>query len=416
MRSSSKTGDKRLKILIVGENYAPEMTGVGRYTGEIGAYLAECGYDVSVVAAPPHYPGWRVRAPYSAWRYARERLDGVKVTRCPIVLREEMRGIWRLIAPASFAAASLPPALWAAVVERPDVVLCIEPTLMVAPAGLFARLFGARLLLHVQDLEFDAAFAVGHLRGGALKRALFGFESWLLKRFDGIVTISGQMSKRLVEKGVDPARLRIVRNWVDLDKIRPMQGQNAFRAELGLGADDFVALYAGNIGVKQALEVALDAARRLAGRTNVHFVVAGDGPEKARLMRDYGDLANVRFLPLQPEERLCELLNLADLHILPQSRGAADLVLPSKLGGMLASGKPVLATADAGTELHEVLSGVGVLVPAGDSEAMAVEIARLAAEGRHPALGDGRALASMFARETCLAQFRAFVDGAAASV
>ncbi|WP_374305313.1 WcaI family glycosyltransferase [Methylocella sp.] len=416
MRSSSKTGDKRLKILIVGENYAPEMTGVGRYTGEIGAYLAECGYDVSVVAAPPHYPGWRVRAPYSAWRYARERLDGVKVTRCPIVLREEMRGIWRLIAPASFAAASLPPALWAAVVERPDVVLCIEPTLMVAPAGLFARLFGARLLLHVQDLEFDAAFAVGHLRGGALKRALFGFESWLLKRFDGIVTISGQMSKRLVEKGVDPARLRIVRNWVDLDKIRPMQGQNAFRAELGLGADDFVALYAGNIGAKQALEVALDAARRLAGRTNVHFVVAGDGPEKARLMRDYGDLANVRFLPLQPEERLCELLNLADLHILPQSRGAADLVLPSKLGGMLASGKPVLATADAGTELHEVLSGVGVLVPAGDSEAMAVEIARLAAEGRHPALGDGRALASMFAREACLAQFRAFVDGAAASV
>lgn len=416
MRSSSKTGDKRPKILIIGENYAPEMTGVGRYTGEIGAYLAECGYDVSVVAAPPHYPGWRVRAPYSAWRYAKERLDGVKVTRCPIVLREEMRGIWRLIAPASFAAASLPPALWAAVAERPDVVLCIEPTLMVAPAGLFAKLFGARVLLHVQDLEFDAAFAVGHLKGGALKRALFGFESWLLKRFDGIVTISGQMSKRLVEKGVDPARLRIVRNWVDLDKIRPMGGQNAFRAELGLGADDFVALYAGNIGVKQALEVALDAARRLADRTNVHFVVAGDGPEKARLMRDYGDLANVRFLPLQPEERLCELLNLADLHILPQSRGAADLVLPSKLGGMLASGKPVLATADAGTELHEVLSGVGVLVPAGDSEAMAVEIARLAAEGSHPALGDGRALASMFARETCLAQFRAFVDGATASV
>ncbi len=84
----------------------------------------------------------------------------------------------------------------------------------------------------------------------------------------------------------------------------------------------------------------LDAARLLKDRPDLYFVVAGDGPEKARLMRDYADLPNLRFLPLQPEERLCELLNLADLHVLPQSSGAADLVLPSKLGGMLASGKP----------------------------------------------------------------------------
>ncbi|PNG27324.1 WcaI family glycosyltransferase [Methylocella silvestris] len=401
---------KRLKILIIGENYAPEMTGVGRFTGEIGAYLAACGYDVAVVAAPPHYPGWSVKPPFHAGRYARETRDGVAVLRCPILLRADMRGVWRLIAPVSFAMTAAPVALWQIVTQRPDVILCVEPTLAAAPIGLIGKLFGARVLLHVQDLEVDAAFAVGHLQGGALKKAIFAVESWLLRGFDGLVTISSQMRKRLIEKGVAADRIGIVRNWVDLDQIRPLEGDNGFRAELGLGAADFVILYAGNIGAKQALEVVLDAARALAGVKTIHFVIAGDGPEKARLMRDYGGLANVHFLPLQPEARLCELLNLADLHVLPQARGAADLVLPSKLGGMLASGKPVLATADAGTELFEVLQGAAIVVPAGDSAAMAAEIGRLAADGAHPALGDGRRLAQMFARETCLEQFRAWVD------
>ncbi|VTZ25411.1 Colanic acid biosynthesis glycosyltransferase WcaI (fragment) [Methylocella tundrae] len=204
---------------------------------------------------------------------------------------------------------------------------------------------------------------------------------------------------------MEAGRIAIVRNWVDLTKIKPLAEPNGFRAELGLTESDFVVLYAGNIGVKQALEVVLDAARKLVDRPNIHFVIAGDGPEKERLQRDYGDLKRLHFLPLQPEERLCELLNLPDLHVLPQSRGAADLVLPSKLGGMLTSGKPVLATADPGTELYDVLQGVSILAPAGDSAAVAAEIDRLSAEGTHPALGDGRRLAQLFARDACLEQF-----------
>ena len=410
MLQSVAKAEQRRKILIYGENYAPEMIGVGRFTGEIGVYLARHGYDVTAVAAPPHYPGWRVSPPFRALRYARELRGGTEVLRCPIILRAEMRGVWRLIAPLSFALSSAPVALWQIVRSRPDVVLCVEPTLFVAPVGLLARLVGARVLLHVQDLEIDAAFAVGHLKGGVLKKFIFAAESWLLRRFDGLITISTQMRKRLIAKGVEPGRIEIVRNWVDLAKIKPLETANGFRTELGLGGSDFVVLYAGNVGAKQALEVVLDAARRLAGKPNVHFVIAGDGPEKQRLMRDYGDLGNVHFFPLQPEERLCELLNLADLHVLPQSQGAADLVLPSKLGGMLASGKPVLATADPGTELYEVLDGTSILAPAGDSAAMAAEIDRLVTEGAHPALGDGRRLAALFGRESCLEQFRAGLD------
>jgi colanic acid biosynthesis glycosyl transferase WcaI len=409
----SANAKSKCKILIYGINYAPEMIGVGRFTGEIGAYLVERGYNVEVVTAPPHYPGWRVAPPFHALRYASEMRDGVKVLRCPLMLRTEMRGIWRLVAPLSFALSSAPVALWRIIRTRPVLVLCIEPTLFVAPVALLARLFGARVILHVQDLEIDAAFAVGHLKGGWLKSFVAKAESWLLRRFTGVITISGQMRKRLIAKGVEPSRIGIVRNWVDLGKIKPLDGPNGFRRELGLSDGDFVILYAGNVGAKQALEVVLDAARLLAGKPNLHFVIAGDGPEKQRLMRDCADLPAVHFLPLQPEARLCELLNLANLHVLPQSQGAADLVLPSKLGGMLASGKPVLATADAGTELFEVLNGAAILVPAGDSVAMATEIGRLLSEGGHPALGDGRKLAQIFAREACLEQFCACLEATA---
>lgn len=401
----------RPEILIYGMNYAPEILGVGRYTGEIGSYLAKRGYGVRVVSTPPHYPGWRVERPHSALRYSCEQREGVDVWRCPIVLGKTMRGFWRLVAPLSFAISSAPLVLWTFFLDRPQVVLCIEPTLLVAPLALLAKLYGARVVLHVQDLEVDAAFALGHLKGRWLQSFVHVAEAWLLGRFSAIVTISRAMAKRLADKGVDARRIGVVRNWVDLGRIKPLDGPNRFRAKLGFGQEDFIVLYAGNIGVKQSLDVVLEAAREIDESLGVRFVIAGEGPEKPRLMRDYANIGSLRFLPPQPEDKLCELLNLADLHVLPQSRGAADLVLPSKLGGMLASGKPLLVTADAGTELYEVLHGTAIVVPAGDSAAMAREISTLASTGRHPALGNGRALAKFFSRDACLESFHEHLVG-----
>jgi colanic acid biosynthesis glycosyl transferase WcaI len=357
------------RIFIYGINYAPELIGVGRYTGELGAYLAGQGHQVEVVTAQPHYPGWAVKAPY-ANRYSVERSPGHSITRCPLLLREDMRGIWRILAPLTFALASAPVAIWKILTTRPDTVLCVEPTLFSAPfAVIAAKLVGARTVLHVQDLEIDAAFAVGHVGGGWLKSLANAFEALTLKPFDAVVTISDRMRQRLCAKGVRPDRALVIRNWVDTARIKPIAGPNRFRRELGLADDATVALYAGNIGAKQALHIVLDAAERLVDRDDLVFVIAGDGPERARLMAR--GLPNVRFLPLQPEALFPELLAAADVHLLPQAAGAADLVLPSKLGGMLASGKPLLVQADPGTELHGFLEGAAILAPAGDAAALA---------------------------------------------
>lgn len=360
------------RFLIYSMNYAPELTGAGRYTGEIGTYLARCGATLEVVTTPPHYPGWRVPAPFKN-AFGRSLEGRVGVTHCPLALRTEMQGVWRLLAPLSFALSSAPVVIWRILALRPHAVLMIEPTLLAAPAALIAaRLTGARTLLHVQDLEVDAAFAMGHLRNGFLQRLAADFEKLTLKAFDQLVTISNRMRDSLAEKGIHADRLTVIRNWVDMEKIRPLDGPNAYRAELDLKPEAFVVLYAGNIGVKQALDVVLASAAQLADQDDIVFVIAGDGPEKRKLVAAAGP--NVRFLPLQPENRLCELLNLADLHVLPQHAGAADLVLPSKLGGMLASGKSIVVAADPGTELAEFLEGTATLVPSGDPSALAAAI------------------------------------------
>jgi putative colanic acid biosynthesis glycosyltransferase WcaI len=358
------------RVMIYGINYGPEPIGVGRYTGELGAYLDQQGVQIEVITAVPHYPGWALRNGYRN-RYKKEIVSGQRIFRCPLLLKSQIAGVWRLAAPLSFALTSAPVAIWRILWTRPATVVCVEPTLLCAPAALLAaKLVGAKTVLHVQDLEADAAFAVGHLSGGALRMATRVFERLMLRSFDVVVTISDRMRQRLAEKGIERGRLRVVRNWVDLDKISPLSTPSGFRRELGFVDGDFVVLYAGNIGPKQSLGIMLDAAAALADRKNLFFVVAGDGPEKRNLLKTYRHLPNVRFLPVQPEERLCELLNCADVHLLPQQDGTADLVLPSKLGGMLASGRPSIVMAEPGTELFEFLGDGAILLPPGDRVAL----------------------------------------------
>jgi colanic acid biosynthesis glycosyl transferase WcaI len=390
------------RLMIHGMNFAPELIGVGKYTGDLAAFLAARGHEVEVITAPPHYPGWQVQTPYAPFRYTVEIFRGVTVRRCPVVARNGGAGLWRLLAPLSFAVCAAPLVIWRALRRRPHAVLCVEPTLLSAPAALIGgKLVGATRVLHVQDLEIDAAFAVGPLRSRCARAVCGAVERMLLRRFDRIVTISGRMREALMAKGVRAERVTVIRNWVDLAAIsaRPRREDNPFRAVLGLGPQDRVALYAGHLGVKQALTVLLDAARRLKHDANTVVVIAGDGPLRDRIIADAADLPNVRFLPLQPPERFNDLLNLADVHVLPQDRAAADLVLPSKLGAMLASGRPIAVTADDGTELAEILDGIALVVTAGDGERLAGAIRQALSEdmtvqvekGMHVAMSLGAA-------------------------
>lgn len=372
-----------MRVMVIGINYAPDLIGVAKYNTEFCESLAARGHDVRVVTAPPYYPDWKVPPGYrSAW-YTRQRLDGVNVIRAPIYVPGRPSGAKRLLHHASFLLSAAIPVLWSAIRWRPDIVFAVAPSLLSAPIGaLAARMTGATSWLHVQDMEVDAAFELGLLRKGtATHRLMLGVERWILGAFDRVSTISPQMMRCLEQKGIAPERLRKFRNWIDTSVIVPGSSQTSFRSELRLKPSDIVALYSGAMSNKQGLELVIEAA---AATRNSHpslqFVLCGNGPVKPALIQMAGGLSNVHFLDLQPQERVSELLNTADIHLLPQKTQISDLVLPSKLAGMLASGRPAVAMAAPGTGIALEMNGTGLVIPPGDAKALAAAVIQLAGD------------------------------------
>jgi len=366
-----------MKILLYSVNFAPEPTGIGKYSGDMALWLAARGHEVRVVAAPPYYPEWKLDPAYAWPPYRRERWRGIEVWRAPLWVPANPGGFARVLHLLSFALTSFPVMLrqigW-----RPDLVVTVAPAFFCTPAGLLvARLSGARRWLHLQDFEVDLAFRMDLLRGKLLRRLVLRMERSVLRRFDIVSTISTRMLERLLTKGVDSRRVRYLPNWVDISRIKPASG-GAYRAELNIAPETLVVLFSGSLGGKQGLMVIPDVASRLIEKRNVAFVVCGEGVMKAPLQAACEGMPNVHFLPLQPVERLGELLCTADVHLLTQSPGAADLVLPSKLSGMLASGRPVIATCLPGTEIESVVSKCGITVAPQDAEALADAVSRLA--------------------------------------
>jgi colanic acid biosynthesis glycosyl transferase WcaI len=371
-----------MKILLYGLNYAPELSGIGKYTAEMAQMLAECGHEVRVVCAPPYYPEWKVGAGYSMWRYRRDVLRGVPIWRAPLWVPARQSGIRRMIHLASFAVSSLP-LLARQIVWRPDAVMLIAPTLLCAPGAIaLARCTGAKAWLHIQDYEVDAAFDLGLLKGARAARAAFWFERTILRRFDVVSSISDRMVERAISKGVDAKQTAYLPNWVDTRDIFPLGRPSEYRETLGIPPNHTVVLYSGNMGAKQGIETLAAAAAALAARNDISFVFCGAGAAREDLVARCKGLSNCRFLPLQPAASLNELLNVADIHVLPQRSDAADLVMPSKLTGMLASGRAVIAMARPGTALHEAVVNNGVVIPPEDVGALVEAIVTLAAD--HP--------------------------------
>ena len=368
-----------MRILINSINYHPELTGIGKYTGEMAEWLVNKGCDVRVISAPPYYPAWEVSKGYSAMWYRKENMEGVQVKRCPLWVPKQPTGLKRILHLASFALTSLPGMLWNALVWRPDLIFVVEPPLLCQPGALLAaRLCKACAWLHIQDFEVDAAFELGILKSLRLRRMVQTVEEWLMKRFDRVSSISDRMVDKLSEKGVRRDRQVLFQNWVDTDRIRPVESKTAFRAELGIPNGVIILLYSGVMGKKQGLEIVVDAAKMLRNRKDIYFLMCGDGFVRKGLEESSQHLENIKYIPLQPLDRLNDLLNAADIHLMPQRAGAEDLVMPSKLTNMVASGRPVVATAAVGTQVGSVVQKCGIVVDPGDLDAFVEAIERLA--------------------------------------
>jgi colanic acid biosynthesis glycosyl transferase WcaI len=365
------------RILLYSLNFTPELTGIGKFNGEMVQWLTDHGYEVRVVTAPPYYPQWKVSQGYSAYKYTKEILNGAQIWRCPIWVPNQLTGLKRLLHLASFAITSFP-VIMLQMWWRPQLVLVVEPPLAVAPAMVvLSKIFKIKSWLHVQDFEVDAAFDLGLLpENKLLKQLVNGLETWLMRRFNVVSSISVQMMKRLFNKGIEPAKTRFFPNWVDTDAIFPLkENPTYYRELLGIPMEDFVVLYSGNMGAKQGLEIIIEAADKLRHYRDIHFVICGNGSIKEKLMEDVKlrNLLQIKFMSLQPMEMLNTLLNTADVHALIQKQSISDLVMPSKLTGMFASGKAIIATAAEKTAVFSAIkqSNAGRIVRPEDPEHLA---------------------------------------------
>lgn len=360
-----------LKIFLFSLNYAPEPTGTGPYSGGLATSLAERGHQVTVFASHPFYPDWKFDADRNSGWWQTEVLDGVTVHRCPIYLPKKFNALTRLIHYGSFALSCLLPAVFYASQRRPNIVVNVAPTLLSGPVALLsAKVSGAKSWLHMQDFEVEAGFATKQMDSqGLLARLAFKFEKLCINAFDRASSSSPEMCRKLATKGREPDTIYEFRNWSDIENIYPLEN-SSYRTEWGIKTQH-VALYSGSIAQKQGIDMLIDVAKSLSARKDITFIICGNGPNRAMLEQAAIGTDNLLFRELQPKERLNELLNLATIHLLPQKADAADLLLPSKLTNMLASGRPVVAGTASHTGLAREMKNCGIAVEPENPKAMA---------------------------------------------
>ena len=222
------------------------------------------------------------------------------------------------------------------------------------------------MVTHIQDLQVDAAKNLVMIKNGHFLNMMFGAEKFILKRSTAVSTISTGMLKKIKDKTIADSRTILFPNWVDVNAIRPLSKEQSLRGEFGLKEDDKVILYSGNLGEKQGLDILIDVAKDFENKPDVCFLIVGSGGNKEKLegLVQKNGLKNVRFYPLVSNEKLPSLLATADLHLVLQRKSASDLVMPSKLTGILAAGGCPVVTAIPGTSLYEMIDDnkLGILV------------------------------------------------------
>ncbi len=355
-----------MRILILGHNYAPEVTGIAPYTTELAEHFANGGHSVTVLTTFPHYPRYRWQERPSLFR--EERLAGVSVRRTRVVLPRQPTAVWRIVFDSSVGLACLASSVG---VARPDLILAIVPTLQSGfAAGLLSKWWRVPAVLLVKDLPLEAGLAVGMLKPGALYKVGTAFERLVYRMVDRVVVIGEQFRGNLLAKGVRAEAITVIPDWVDLDRIRPLKPEAAVRNHLAGSDVGFLVLHAGAMAEKQGLSIAVDAAKRLADDPSTVTVLVGDGPNRPYIEAAIKErrLINIRVLDIQPADYLPKMLAAADVLLLTQRAGVVEAVVPSKLLHYMAAGRPVIAAVSAGSVAATLITtaACGLVVPPED--------------------------------------------------
>ena len=368
-----------MKICFFNRSYWPDQAATGQLLAELAEDLvSRYGTEVTVVAGRPLNAS-RAETGSRRGLVTREVYRGVDIRRANGTKLHQGRFVARASNYVSYFAAATAASFG---VGRPDVVVSLTDPPIVGLAALWAaRRTGARFVFLCEDIFPEVATLLEDFQNRSINAALDRVNRYLLRSADGIVALGDRMRRRLVEeKGADPDRVHVIHNWADCDAIVPGPKDNAFSREHGL-ADRFVLMHSGNVGLSQNLDVLVEAADRLRSKERLTVAIVGDGSKRRALeaMAAGRSLTNVRFLPYQPKALLHDSFASADAFLVSLKAGIEGFIVPSKVYGILAAGRPYIAATDPASEPAQIAreSGCGLVAAPGDPAALADAIATM---------------------------------------
>ncbi len=388
-----------MKILILSMYFHPEPVGIAPMATDLADFLAENGWDVTVVAGMPKLPAWEVYEGFRGKWLQREKRGKVNLIRTWVYVPEKpktglMKASRRVLHDCSIALTAFPFALSGG---RPDVILTISPPLQLPAMGIFLKKWWRCPVVNwIQDIVPDAALNVGMMQEGRMIRMARKLEQFVYRNVDRIAVISEGFENNLIAKGVPKEKLFLLTNWADVHRFGIPSERNRFREQLGVRPNDFVMIHAGSLAAKQVMENVVRAMKLLEAHRDIYFFMLGDGIRKAAIQEEIQKLNAPRchFLPTTTGPDYVNLLRAADLLVLNQSQDLVDALVPSKLLTYLPAERPVIAAVNEKSEAARFVrkSGCGIVVEAEAPEQFAAgviqmknlpdsERSRMAAEG-----------------------------------
>lgn len=368
-----------MHIAFFNRSYYPDQTATGQLLTDLCEDLVrDHGCRVSVVAGPPLVPlPGQVRARRGL--VSREEHNGVEIHRGNGTRLDKRRFVGRATNYMTYFAS----ACWGGLrLDRPDIVVALtDPPIIGLAAWMAARRFGAPFVMAFKDLFPEVTALLPDFHSDTINAALQRVNRFLVQRAAMNIALGETMRRRLIEgKGAPPDRLIIIPDWADTTAISPGPKDNSFARAHGLDRK-FVVMHSGNLGLSQSLETLVDAADRLKDHSDVEFVFQGEGvskPALEALVAERG-LTNVRFLPFAPKAELGLAFASADVFVVSLQRGLAGYIVPSKLYGILAAGRPYIAAVEDTCEVASLTRAhdCGLVVDPGDAGQLAEAVMRL---------------------------------------
>ena len=392
-----------MRIVVWGINYAPEKIGIAPCNVTLCEFLSRKGHEVTMLTAFAYYPGWKKKKEDRAKIFGAETINGVRVLRCWHYVPDKLNTAKRVLHELSFVLCSFFRALF---LPKPDLWIVVSPPLLSALAvRLICLCKGGRYMLHLQDLQPDAAINLGMIRSAGVIRVLRAAESVAYQRAWRISVITNGMRDILCKRGVSREKLICFPNGT-----YSIQGatKGAFRSEYGIDRQSFLVVYSGNIGVKQGLHHVIKSLRFVCNR-GLRLFICGEGAERSRLLELASGVPNVRFGNLREANEYCEMLADADLMIVSLASGSGSSFFPSKLFSACAAGRAIVAICDFNSELAQLVdkTGCGVVAPYGDSKKLAAIFDELAQNPKRVELmGEAaRRLSKLYSWDALLEKF-----------